>query len=279
MKIFDAFLYNGDPIVKLRLKLLHPYVDRFIITESRFTCSGQEKPFFWFDKNRDTFAPYMDKIHFIRIDTVPDMPQNWMERSYGTWMKRAEDWWRENYQRDIVATFLDSIQEPFLLVCTDADEIINPMLLHYPQTLYDHAKDHPVFLEMMFFYYNFQWIKKTPWYHGFVVTENTYRKDTLSNIRCYYPKTYVAKNAGWHCSYFFSLQGLVRKIQSFPHQEFNEERFTNEQHILHCLASGTDLFTRGCSEDLVLHDGSNLPEGAEEIDAEIRLGQASTQET
>ena len=44
MKIYDCFMYyDEDELLDLRLNILDEYVDKFIITESKFTHSGKVK--------------------------------------------------------------------------------------------------------------------------------------------------------------------------------------------------------------------------------------------
>ncbi len=44
MKIYDCTLYyDEDLILEVRLNMLSKYVDKFVISESMFTHSGQKK--------------------------------------------------------------------------------------------------------------------------------------------------------------------------------------------------------------------------------------------
>ena len=46
MKVYDCFMYiDEDVLLDLRLHYLNPYVDTFVITESKFTHSGKKKKF------------------------------------------------------------------------------------------------------------------------------------------------------------------------------------------------------------------------------------------
>lgn len=268
VRIIDSFLYNGEPIVAFRLQLLNTVVDEFVITECRFTHSGKEKPFLWCEKNAEVFEPYKEKIRFIIIDEVPAMPEDWMKRSYSGFMKNAADWWRENYQRDVISEKLSQTEnEPFILICTDADEIPNPRIFRDRLHLYQQMTD-VVYLQMIFFYYNFRWCKRDPWYHGYLVTDKTYKKDTLSNLRCYHPKRMVIQDGGWHCGYFLSIEDLQRKIDSFAHQEWNQGKYKDPNHLRFCLENGKDLYLRD-GEDMNQYDGSGLPDGWEVVQEQM----------
>ena len=44
MKIFDCFMYlDEDVVLDLRLNYLNPYIDKFVIVESKFTHSGKKR--------------------------------------------------------------------------------------------------------------------------------------------------------------------------------------------------------------------------------------------
>ena len=60
--IIDAFPYNGEMVVELRLKHLHKDVDEIIVVESRVTHSGKKKDFLFVERDRSLFAPYLDKV-------------------------------------------------------------------------------------------------------------------------------------------------------------------------------------------------------------------------
>ena len=46
MKIFDCFMYfNEELMLEVRLNELYQYVDKFIIVESSYTHSGENKGF------------------------------------------------------------------------------------------------------------------------------------------------------------------------------------------------------------------------------------------
>lgn len=272
VKVYDAFIYNGEPIAKFRLQLLAPYVDEFIITESWYTFAGEKKPFLWFERNRDVFEPYLHKIHFQRIDAFPPMSADWPHRAR---FHNPQDWWREHYQRDVARERLDALLPagPFVLICTDVDELLHPAVARNLRALYSQLTAEPAFLNMQFFYYNFRWIKRTSWTNGFLVTDQTYRRDTLTGIRVFHPRRLVVPQAGWHCSYFLSCADLQRKIRSFSHQEYNQAQFTNAAHLHQCLSAGKDLFARGPQEDLVEYGGEGLPNGWQAVQAEVLASQ------
>ena len=54
--IFDCIpFFNELDILKLRMQIMSPYVDRFVLEESTVTFSGEPKEMI-FDRNREMFA-------------------------------------------------------------------------------------------------------------------------------------------------------------------------------------------------------------------------------
>lgn len=60
--IIDCIMYNGEPILQARLEMLNDFIDRFYITESLVTHSGQKKEKLFMEINSDFFKPYKNKI-------------------------------------------------------------------------------------------------------------------------------------------------------------------------------------------------------------------------
>ena len=61
MKIYDCFMYyDEDELLDLRLNILDKYVDKFIITESKFTHSGNIKSRNFDIKNFQKFKNWID---------------------------------------------------------------------------------------------------------------------------------------------------------------------------------------------------------------------------
>ena len=48
MRIFDSFIFfNELELLEMRLNILGDVVDKFVLTESPFTVSGNEKPLYY----------------------------------------------------------------------------------------------------------------------------------------------------------------------------------------------------------------------------------------
>ena len=70
MKVYDCFMYyDEDTVVDIRLNCLDPYVDKFIIVESKFTHSGKKRNLL-FDINK--FNHFKNKISYFVLDHEPN---------------------------------------------------------------------------------------------------------------------------------------------------------------------------------------------------------------
>ena len=62
--------FNELDILKLRLHILDPLVDRFVIEEATHTFSGLPKDL-CFEKNREMFEEFLPKITYLVVDNSP----------------------------------------------------------------------------------------------------------------------------------------------------------------------------------------------------------------
>ena len=274
--ILDVITYNGEPILEIRIPYLYNHVDEFIIVEARRTFSGLPKEGGLFCESaafKERFAPYMDKIKVLAVEDFPDTAENvekWLKnvgRASHVQDGTEDSWFREYYQRNFAAPYIyekyisrkDANARPFIAIVSDSDEIPRSehvQALRENPKLWEACRDTPVYMEMDFFYYNFNWRKKEPWYFAYFISQDTFTRygGDLTYLRCNHPKEQVLRDAGWHCSYFSSRDELRRKLASFSHREFDRDEFKTDAHLDDCLVFGRDLFLRGEHEDLVRSD-------------------------
>ena len=124
MKVFDCFMYfDEDIICDLRLNCLDPYVDHFVIVESKFTHSGKKKELFF---NINKFKKFENKIKYLILDHEPDGietindkdSENEKSRKYI--LNAAK---RENYQRNYITKGLEEATPEDIILISDVDEI------------------------------------------------------------------------------------------------------------------------------------------------------------
>ena len=70
MKIIDCITYySEDLMLDVRFNILNEYVEKFIVTESKFSHSGREKKL---NFNINRFKEFKEKIIYIVSDDEPD---------------------------------------------------------------------------------------------------------------------------------------------------------------------------------------------------------------
>ena len=69
--VYDCFqFFNELDILKLRMHVLSDVVDKFVISESTVTFSGDKKPLY-FQENEEMFAEFSDRIIHRIVDDTP----------------------------------------------------------------------------------------------------------------------------------------------------------------------------------------------------------------
>lgn len=275
IKLIDTFLFNGDWILKARLKYLFDCVDEFVIIESIYTFNGEKKEILFKDTDewKDVFKKYQSKIHFIVVeDYLYEIKPEWHKiYSQHSWFREqyAVMWQNEHYQRDASYQYIrDKYNDTeYIVNIGDVDEIPDITIFDISsgrrQRLYENMKQvqQPIYFQMDFFYYNFQWRKPELWHNAFVIHKDLFLTNgSPTFFRVHYTPTYIAPKAGWHFSYFMNIHDIQRKIQSFSHQEYNKHPWTDLQHIHQCITTGKDLFHRGNSQDLVFDGSLSFPD-------------------
>ena len=71
--VYDCFqFFNELDILKIRLNVLSPVVDKFVISEATETFSGLPKPLYY-EENKEMFREFEDKIiHQVVTDEIPN---------------------------------------------------------------------------------------------------------------------------------------------------------------------------------------------------------------
>ncbi len=123
--ILDIFTYNGEKdILDIRLNVLYPYVDKFIIVEFDETFSGLKKPKYLLkDWNKD-WVKFLDKIDYAYIpkseyskyedlaDTSPNVP------------KGGPKHWRQEFcQKEAIKDTILELKDNDIVFIGDVDEI------------------------------------------------------------------------------------------------------------------------------------------------------------
>ena len=242
--IIDCFtFYNELGMLKYRLDLLYPIVDKFILVEATTTFMGNSKELYY-QKNKALYEKYADKIIHIIVDDMPDA---------------SDPWKPENHQRRCISRGFANLEltDSDLIIVSDLDEIPNPTLLLNVkesglQTMHSLKQD--------FYYYNLNTFTNALWVHPKIFPYSFYKTVLNSDTNsCRLMNAPVLKNGGWHLSYFGDSKFISNKIKNFAHKEYNSDAYTNEQFIENCLKNGINLFGSNKFEIISFDKNPNLP--------------------
>jgi beta-1,4-mannosyl-glycoprotein beta-1,4-N-acetylglucosaminyltransferase len=239
-KIYDCFLFSHElELLELRLKILDPYVDYFVLIESPYSFSGVEKEL-TFRKNRHLFNKY--KIIHLIAKTLPEINKPNSLRSPYRKGKR-----NEFFARDYLLKGLKGANEDDIIVMSDLDEIPNPKTLLKNLYLLDHEnllgdkRYHHFSLRMNMFYYYMNCLSNESWSGSVVCKLKNFKRP--SRIRKERGGNTV-ENGGWHYSYMGGVEGIQKKISRIGSVQLNQDRFTNSKHLEECMKKGSDLYGR-----------------------------------
>lgn len=263
VRVIDTFLFDGDWVARVRLALLAPFVDEFVIVEARETFSGERKQFLYKDKWSEWFRPYEHKVHWVVVDSFPEATEEW-RRVYGKHPLCAERgeraWFAEHYQRDAAVRYIREkyAGEDYIVSVGDADELPATDIFHPDArpTMRSKLREigGPLFLEMVYYFYNFYWRKPHHWYRAFILGKA--QLESTPSLACWrygVVPDMVLRQAGWHLCLFMEVADIQRRLGGA----------LSAGHVKECIAQGKDLLGRGGKEHLLLHeddDFSKLPE-------------------
>ena len=238
MAIYDCFQYfNEDHIVDLRMNILDPYVDFFVISESTKTHQGHNKKINFDIKN---FPQFKDKIKFLVADY--DKKINFENHTGGESII-------EQHQRNYLINGLKDAYPEDLIILSDSDEI--PDLSKIKNI--SRNKKFIAFSQKMFMYkLNLLNVEESGWIGSKITKKkNISSMQDLRNLKFKnYPFWRIDKRhlqiieGGWHFSFMQTPNQILKKIKSFSHGEFNNS-LLNENSIEKKILKNEDIFNRG----------------------------------
>jgi beta-1,4-mannosyl-glycoprotein beta-1,4-N-acetylglucosaminyltransferase len=265
MRVFDSFIFfNELDLLELRLNILNDVVDYFVLTESPWTVSGNPKSLYY-QENKERFAKFNHKIIHNITEKIPNDYSDYIEKqkyhtpmggndlngtSYGTYPIRFQ---RAIFNRDssIYGAINFGIKDNDIILTSDADEIINPLVLK-DLSWFD-SNNHYVCLQRAF-YYKLNYLYQEDWMGTRICTFKTLSNYSVDLLRNMHKDSYRIEQAGWHWSFFGDADNFRLKIASYEHTENNSEGNTSnaEQRI----DEGIDPFGRPIELKTVAIDDS-----------------------
>jgi beta-1,4-mannosyl-glycoprotein beta-1,4-N-acetylglucosaminyltransferase len=265
MRIFDSFIFfNELDLLDLRLNILDNVVDYFVLTESPWTVSGNPKPLYY-QENKERFEKFNHKIiHNITEEIPNDYSEYNVKKKYHTPMGGVDlngqpydnyelRFKRAIFNRDssIYGSVNFGINDDDIIMTSDADEIINPLVLE-DLSWFD-PSNHYVALQRAF-YYNLNYLYQEDWMGTRICNFKTLSETSVDLLRNSHRNSYKIENAGWHWSFFGDADNFRLKIASYEHTENNTP--SNTSNAEERVDKGIDPFGRSIQIKAVPIDDS-----------------------
>ena len=230
MKIYDCFMFfDEEMLLDLRLNILNSYVDKFVITESKFMHSGKPKKLI-FDINK--FSKFKDKIIYIVADQKPpDLLKINEEDNINlkNSKKIKNAYKREIFQVEKIQSGIDKANDEDIIIVSDLDEIPNLENINFKN-----IKQKLIFFKQKMYYYKLNLLNKSlSWYGSKASTKKNFKSpqwlrtiknkkypiwriDTYFSTRKYNDIFFV-ENGGWHFTNIRTPEDLEKKLLNFLH--------------------------------------------------------------
>ena len=249
--IYDCIpFFNELDILKLRMQIMAPYVDKFVLEESTVTFSGEPKEM-TFANHRDMFAEFEDKIIYVAVDNSP--------------MTGVTTHERDKFQKNQLIRGMTDCKPDDIVIFSDVDEIPNPITLEKIIQNFDSEKIYHLAQRMFYCFLNmeevsgnllsitgeFKGVPHKQWLGTKICSFGNLPKEGIVFLREVSPddpRSVRVANGGWHFGYMGGdgerdvAKRIGIKVQAAAHQEYNSARYLNE--AVDRLLCGEDIFDR-----------------------------------
>lgn len=251
MKIYDCITYfDENVILKIRLNILYKVVDKFIITEGSYDHRGKKREL---NFNINDYKEFSKKIVYLSVSDFPDLNNPWSMLKH---------------QRNSAMNYLNNIEKDDYVLVSDVDEIPKPSkILDFIKSKHDIG----VFEQLMF-YYKLNILNETsPIWHGSKICKFKHFKNP-EWLRAYKHKQYkwwridkpknlkIIQNGGWHYSFLYNLDGIMKKISSYQHAEYDNDEIKNKNNLEDKIRNKLDIFGRNYKYKKVTIDKNFAPD-------------------
>ena len=273
--------FNEDLLLDLRLNQLNPFIDKFVIVESKYTHSGDEKKF---NFNLDNFSKFKDKIIYIQLEHKPSNLININQNDEIGIVKSKQienALILENYQRNFISQGLKKFDDDDFILLSDVDEIPN-----FEGVNFKKFRNKIVLFKQYFFHYKLNLYLKNFYFFGTKGCSKKnlqspqwlrnvknkkypiYRLDILFSDKKY-NNVHIIHNGGWHFTNVMSEEKIIYKLKSylhhadFPENLLNKETFQElikQKKIMydHSVDKSGDRFSN--RKELSIFENNLLPE-------------------
>lgn len=213
--IFDVFnFFNELELLEIRLNELDDFVDKFVLIESTKTFQNNPKELIY-EKNKDLFKKWHDKIIHVVIEDSPDTDDSWAV---------------EYFQFNAASRVLGNAKKNDIIMWCCTDEIPKKSSI---VEFIKKPSDPAMMMQYSLGGYLNSWHKDHGWWTGSrLVTGKQWNnsKNQYVDFRKDWLGVHV-QDGGWH---FCNMGGIERyrlKIQSYGHKELNYESFLSQETL------------------------------------------------
>lgn len=193
--VYDCFtFYNELDLLEIRLNILDPYVDFFVLAESKQTFSGKDKPLYYLLNNK-RFKKWHSKILWL------ENPKLWA----------ADPFERAGFQKDnLRKALIKEAEDNDIVYFGDLDEIWKPQ----------NIKDDRVYnLKQLNYSYYLDNRSSEEWVGTIVGKWGIVKTNTFNHWRANHDN--VIDNGGWHFTNMGGEEQILKKLDAYDHQEAN----------------------------------------------------------
>lgn len=255
--VYDCFqFFNELDMLKIRLNVMAPIVDRFVISEATETFSGMRKPLYY-EENKELLKEFEEKIIHVVVDDTPE--------GY------THD--RDTFQKNAVGRGLIGCSDEDIIIFSDLDEIPNPekakevieairanrngerdKVFHMAQRLfYCYLNMEEISGSLLAYCGEFEGIERKKWLGSKICSYKVAKTMPLGELR--WPKCkdigIRVDDGGWHFGYMGGSKEkdvkkrVAEKVRSAAHQEYNSRAVLSE--VDDKIKDGEDIFGRSAS--------------------------------
>lgn len=248
--VYDCFqFFNELDILKIRLNVLSPVVDKFVISEATETFSGLPKPLYY-EENKELFAAFQDKIIHVVVEDTP----------------KGDTHYRDTFQKNAVTRGLKGCTDEDIIIFSDLDEIPNPdkireilqnfqkdKIYHFAQRLfYCYLNMEEVSGSLLSYAGEFEGVAHKKWIGTKLLSYQLLREQNLLLGELRFPERKQigirVEDGGWHFGYMGGhgqkdiRKRVQEKVISAAHQEYNSKHVLS--NVTDQIKDGKDIFGR-----------------------------------
>ena len=248
--VYDCFqFFNELDILKIRLNVLSPVVDKFVISEATETFSGLKKPLYY-EENKEMFAEFADKIIHVVVEDTPE----------------GDTHYRDTFQKNAVTRGLEGCTDDDIIIFSDLDEIPNPdkireilkdfqedKIYHFAQRLfYCYLNMEEVSGSLLSYAGEFEGVTHKKWIGTKMLSYKLLREQKLLLGDLRFPERKEigirVDDGGWHFGYMGGhgekdiKKRVQEKVISAAHQEYNSKHVLSQ--VTDQIKDGKDIFGR-----------------------------------